>query len=94
MGRRARSTGRWTPQWRVGERGEARDGFDRGAEAEDVAARCGLATTWRTSPRRYPPVTTGESGDPDPPAMALAISRTVTGRPLAMFSGTVVRVRQ
>ena len=56
-------------------------------------ARCGLATTWRTSPSRYRPVTTGDSGDPDPPAMALAISSTVTGRPLAMFNGTVVRLR-
>ena len=29
--------GERAPQWRVGERGKTRDGFDRGAEAEDVA---------------------------------------------------------
>ena len=49
------------------------------------AARSGLATTWRTSPSRPPPTTTGAI--PVPAQMASATSSTVRGVPDATLSG-------
>jgi hypothetical protein len=70
---RRRGTVAKLPQALLGEHG--------GVKPSRVRARLGDATTWRTSPERYSPVTRGVSPAPEPSATRSAARRIDTGSP-------------